>query len=120
MTVVYKCDGCGCELRKGQLRYNVSIEVKAAYDTLEVTLADLIRDHRDELKALCEKMEAQDSSAEDVEESVYKGFKIHLCPKCQRAYVKSPLRFHPEQGGDEAPVDIDAFLKSLGLDEEGK
>lgn len=115
MTTVYRCDGCGCELSKGQLRYNVTIEVKAAYDTLEVTLADLLRDHREELQALVDKMEAN-NAAEDVEETIYKNFKLHLCPKCQRAYIKAPLRFHPEQGGPEAPVDIDTFLKSLDLD----
>lgn len=116
MTTIYQCDGCGRELRKGQLRYNVNIDVKAAYDTMEVTLADLLRDHRDELKALIEKMEGDGTDA--VEESVYKGFHLHLCPACQRAYIKGPLRFHPEQADESAPVDIDAFLKSLGLGDD--
>ena len=39
------CDICGKELEKGALRYEVKIEVKAAYDTLEINLLDLLKDH---------------------------------------------------------------------------
>jgi hypothetical protein len=109
---IHRCDGCGKEMAKGALRYTVKIDVRAAYDTLEVGLADLIRDHRAELIALIERMKHRDPK--ELEESIYKGFKLDLCPSCQRAYIRSPLRFHPEQGIPETEFDIDAFLRALG------
>jgi len=109
----YKCDGCGAEMRKGDLRYNVKIEVKAAYDTMEIGLADLIRDHRDELVKLINELE--DKKPSDVEKTVYKGFHLHLCPRCQRAYIQDPMRFHPEQIPEGEAFDIDTFLRSLGI-----
>jgi ribosomal protein L37AE/L43A len=112
---IFRCDGCGAELTKGQLRYNVKIEVKAAYDELEIGLADLVRDHRAELNSLIH--ELNKAEAKEVEETVYKSFSLHLCPSCQRGYLSNPLRFHPEQPGDDAPVDIDAFLRSLGANQ---
>ncbi|MCC6797258.1 MAG: hypothetical protein IT366_19230 [Candidatus Hydrogenedentes bacterium] len=112
--IVHRCDGCGKELAKGQLRYHVKIDVRAAYDKLEIGLAELIQDHRAEMLKLIEQMRHKDPR--EIEESVYKGFEMDLCPTCQRAYIKSPLRFHPEQGAPESGIDIDRFLRSLGLD----
>ena len=60
----------------------------------------------------------KDHPPEDIEETIYKGIKLDLCPSCQAAYIKEPLRFHPEQGDDEKPVDIDTFLRSLGYGEQ--
>ncbi|NUM54154.1 MAG: hypothetical protein HUU46_10965 [Candidatus Hydrogenedentes bacterium] len=112
--IVHRCDGCGKELAKGQLRYHVKIDVRAAYDKLEIGLADLVRDHRSEMLKLIERMRHKDPR--EIEETVYKGFELDLCPSCQRAYIKGPLRFHPEQGAPESDIDIDSFLRSLGLD----
>jgi len=106
-------DGCGKELLKRALRYTVEIEVKAAYDKLEVGLADLVRDHRAEILALIEQLKRKDPR--EIEEAVYKHFRLDLCPSCQRAFVRNPLRFHPEQGPPEPEVDIDGFLRSLGI-----
>ena len=111
--ITYRCDGCGREIPKKALRYTVEIDVRAAYDKLEVSLVDLVRDHRGELLALIEKLKSK--SREELEESVYKNIKLDLCPSCQRAFVRNPLRFHPEQGTEEREIDIDAFLRSLGL-----
>jgi len=111
--VTYRCDGCGVELAKDALRYTVSIDVRAAYDQLEVGLADLVRDHRAEIRALIERLKHK--SAREVEETVYKSIKLDLCPSCQRAFIRNPLRFHPEQGAPESDIDIDSFLRSLGL-----
>jgi hypothetical protein len=111
--VSYHCDGCGKDLPKNALRYTVAIDVRAAYDKLEVGLADLVRDHRPEILALIERLKSK--SPEELEESVYKSIKLDLCPSCQRAFIRSPLRFHPEQGTTEGEIDIDAFLRSLGL-----
>ena len=111
--VTYRCDGCGVELAKNDLRYTVSIDVRAAYDQLEVGLADLVRDHRAEIRALIERLKHK--SAREVEETVYKCIKLDLCPSCQRAFIRKPLRFHPEQGAPESDIDIDSFLRSLGM-----
>lgn len=109
----YICDGCGKHLATDALRYTVKIDVRAAYDQMEVGLVDLVRDHRNEILALIEKLKDKDAS--EIEETIYKGFKLDLCPSCQRAFVRDPLRFHPEQGPAEDSVDIDSFLRSLGL-----
>lgn len=110
--IVYRCDGCGREMPRNTLRYAVKIDVQAAYDELEIGLAELIRDHRAELVALIDKM--KDVPPKKIEETVYKGMKLDLCPSCQRAFIASPLRFHPEGTCESAPLDIDGFLKSLG------
>lgn len=113
--LTYRCDGCQKEIPQGSLRYTVTIDVRAAYDKLEVGLAELVRDHRAELMALIKRLE--NKSAEDIEETVYKALKLDLCPACQRAYIQDPIRFHPEQGAYDTEVDIDSFLRSLGIGE---
>ena len=112
----YVCDGCGEQIGRHDLRYTVSIDVRAAYDEVEVGLTDLVRSHRQEILELIEKMRGRDAKA--LEEQVYKKLSLDLCPRCQRAFLKAPLRFHPEQGTDAPPVDIDAFLRSMGFGEE--
>jgi len=95
------------------LRYQVSIDVRAAYDTLAVSLWDLVRDHRRELEELVARLDKADTK--DLEEQVYKKIVLDLCPECQRRFIRSPLRFQAEQPADRPPADIDAFLRSLGL-----
>lgn len=111
--IVHRCDGCGKEMTKGQLRYHVKIDVRAAYDQMEIGLADLIKDHRAEMLNLIEQLKHKDPR--EIEETIYKSFALDLCPACQRAYIKGPLRFHPEQSGPASDIDIDTFLRSLGL-----
>ncbi len=110
-----QCDGCGREIPPKSLRYSVTIDVRAAYDTLEIGLTELVQDHRQEILALIDKLGPK--SAEEVESSVYKKFKLDLCPSCQKAYLLNPLRFHPEHMVEESDLDIDAFLRSLGLND---
>ena len=110
--ISYHCDGCGREIPQNALRYTVRIDVRAAYEELEVGLMELVRDHRDEILRLIKGMESK--SPEDIEESIYKGLKLDLCPGCQRAYVRAPLRFHPEAETMGEEIDIDGFLRSLG------
>ena len=110
--VEYKCDGCGVPMEKGSLRYTVTIDVRAAYDELQVGLMDLVRDHREEILRLIEQL--RDRSATEVEEQVYKQITLDLCPPCQQTFIKNPLRFHPERPPGQDAVDIDAFLRSLG------
>lgn len=113
--VTIRCDGCGVELPKGALRYTVKIDVRAAYDELEVGLADLVRDHRAELLRLIEQLKHR--HPREIEESVYKALTLDLCPRCQKAFIAAPLHFHPEQGAIDKEIDIDAFLRSLGFGE---
>jgi hypothetical protein len=107
------CDGCQRELPKGSLRYTVKIDVRAAYDELEIGLADLVRDHRAEMLELIERLKHRDPR--EIEETIYKSFQFDLCPQCHRAYIRNPLRFHPEHGIPEDEIDIDGFLRSLGM-----
>lgn len=84
------CDLCGkALLTDEQVRYQVRIQVYAAYDPLELTPDDLSRDHRDEIRALLERLAASDP--QEVEESVYKEFHFDLCMGCQRRYLRAPL-----------------------------
>lgn len=111
--IKFHCDGCGRVMAKGDLRYRVKIDVRAAYDEIQIGLADLLRDYRQEMIELVRRMHRR--SPEEIEATVYKGFELDLCPACQRAYIRAPLRFHPEQGPANDDIDIDGFLRSLGL-----
>jgi hypothetical protein len=110
-------------MNKGDLRYTVSIDVRAAYDTLEISLADLARDHRQELLDLISQL--RNKQPKKLEEQIYKCISLDLCPPCQARYIQAPLDFHkatpapqdPEPESADAPVDIDSFLRSLGFGE---
>ena len=93
------CDGCGREIKRDAVYYDLKIEVKAAYGTLEVNLADLLKDHTEEIKALIEEMENADPQT--LQDDVYKAFRFHLCRPCQQRYIKAPLA-SPRPGGSEA------------------
>ena len=111
--ISYHCDGCGRELKRGKLRYTVKIDVRAAYDEMVVSLADLVRDHRTELIALIEKM--KESDTQEIEEQVYKAFELDLCPACHKRYIRGPLKFRPARDDEDAGNEVDAFLRSLGI-----
>ena len=115
--VTYTCDGCGKTVPQKALRYKVKIDIRAAYDTLEIRLADLLRDHEAEIRALIEQLEGMD--AQKLEDDIFKIFRLDLCPDCYRSYIKDPLRFHPEAAiGDDVDFDVDAFLRRLTEGEE--
>lgn len=115
--VVYTCDGCGVELRKGALRYNVKIDVRAAYDEIQIGLMELVRDHRAEMLELIEQL--QDRDPTELEESVYKCIELDLCPSCHKAYIRDPLRFQPGERAADSDLDFEAFLRSLRTPPEG-
>lgn len=84
------CDICGQELlAKSEARYEVRIEVKAAYDRLEITEEDLGRDVRGEIARVLRQLEG--ISEEEAQNEVYRQFQFDLCVACQRRYVKEPL-----------------------------
>jgi hypothetical protein len=98
------CDGCGDSLLiEEDVRYVVKIEVFAAYDPLEITRSDLEKAGRAEMERLLEAMAGMDPK--ELEDGVYRKFQFDLCGKCQRLYLRDPLRFRPESassGGGEA------------------
>jgi hypothetical protein len=97
---------------KGSLRYTVKIDVRAAYDQIEVGLMDLVRDHRNELLQAIEDLKRK--NPRELEDSVYKAISLDLCPRCQKAFIHDPLHFRPGLAPSESDFDIDAFLRALG------
>lgn len=112
-VVIHRCDGCGAELRRGALRYSVTIDVRAAYDEIEIGLTELVRNHRDEILRLIERLKHR--NPKEIEEQVYKNFAFDLCPACHQAYLRDPLRIGPQAGPPDEEIDIDGFLRSLGF-----
>jgi hypothetical protein len=84
------CDLCGPELLKSsEIRYEVKIEVKAAYDPLNLTDEDLAQDFREEIARVLRQLEGL--SVAEAQDQVYRVFQFDLCPACQRAYIRKPL-----------------------------
>ncbi len=83
------CDRCGNGLLlDAPVRYEVRIEVKSAYDPMELTDEDLAK-AGEEMKNAVEAL--KNVSAEDAMDEVYKEFRFDLCRTCQKAYIKGPL-----------------------------
>jgi len=117
--VHYTCDGCGAAVHPMDLRYVVKIDARAAYGPLEIRLADLMRDHEAELRALVDQLKERDPAK--LEDEIYKQFELDLCPACYRAYIQNPLSFHPEKGPEEPPpFDVDTFLRRLTEEQEDR
>ncbi|MFQ5653735.1 MAG: hypothetical protein ACE5GW_03270 [Planctomycetota bacterium] len=84
------CDRCGKGLLIDEdVRYEVTIEVKAAYDPMEITAGDLARDHEAEMEALIARLEGM--SAKEAEDQVYRKLRFDLCLPCQRTYLRAPI-----------------------------
>ena len=99
------CDLCGKPLLAEEpVRYEVRIQVYAAYDPLELTPDDLSQDRRAEIRALLEKLQHLDP--QEVEDSVFKEFLFDLCMACQRRYLRNPLP-GPDAGAAPSPLPPD-------------
>ncbi len=109
----YKCDGCGRNLNKEELRYRVKIEVSAIYEQNEIHLIDLIQHHQQEILQLIKKMEQM--SADELEEQIYKSFEFDLCPSCHREYIQSPIKVVERKNIAEENKNkiVEEFLRSL-------
>lgn len=84
------CDRCGRGLLlDAPVRYEVRIEIKAAYDPLEITDEDLERDLEAEMKKIL--IELEGVSAEEAQDQVYRKLAFDLCATCRRPYMKNPL-----------------------------
>jgi hypothetical protein len=84
------CDRCGKPLLvEEDVRYEVAIVVRCAYDPLEITDEDLDRDLDAELQKTLKALDGL--SEEEAMDQVYRRFRFDLCPPCRRAYVRNPL-----------------------------
>ncbi len=98
--IKYICDLCGKSLKGNEVIYELSIQVHAIYQPLHIDLVDLLEDHMDEIRRLIE--ELKDKDPQELQDQIYKTFKFHLCPACQRKYIKDP--FAPLRNGRDADV----------------
>ena len=84
------CDRCGKGLLVGEdVRYEATLEIKSAYDPLEITNEDLQHDFRSNIERLLKQMENR--SEQELEDEVYKLFKFDLCHQCQKEILKNPM-----------------------------
>jgi hypothetical protein len=84
------CDRCGKGLLvDGEVRYLVNVEVRAAYDPMEITPEDLAEDRTGEIRSLMEQLARM--TGQGAMDSVYRKLVFDLCPACQRAYLADPL-----------------------------
>ena len=89
------CDRCGKGLLISEdVRYEMTIEIKSAYDAMEITRADLNKDFNDEILNLLNKMKHK--TQQELEDEVYKLFKFDLCMECQKEMLKNPLLKEPK------------------------
>lgn len=90
MAIHYTCDLCCKAISVDkEVRYEVNIEVKAAFDPHDSVDTDLEYDLHDEMNELIDLME--ELEGEDVEGGVYKVFRFDLCNECRKRYMKDPL-----------------------------
>jgi hypothetical protein len=84
----FTCDQCGKQLRQGEERYIVKIEVFAAHDPAELTEDDLDQDH---MEAVSELLQDLDDDANADLEPATKHFRYDLCDGCKKKYARDPL-----------------------------
>ena len=87
--ITHICDRCGRPIVKGDLRYVARIEVFAAPDAGEITIADLLTDQTreiDRLLAACENL-----SEDELMRDIHFQKQFDLCRACQRTFLERPL-----------------------------
>ena len=83
------CDRCGKGLLLDErVRYEARLEIKAAYDPLELMAEDLAK-AEEELHHLLEQLKTY--SAKKAQDEIYREFRFDLCPGCQKAVLAAPL-----------------------------
>ncbi len=90
MAISYRCDMCDAKLAENSSeRYIGKIEAYAAAAPLEITQADLEKDHQAEIRKTIEQLKNAD--LDEVEDGVYRSFHFDLCKACHRRYIRGPL-----------------------------
>ena len=84
------CDACGKQLRPGEDRYVVKIEILAAHDPAELTEADLDEDHMEAVSELLQQLEESGESATAIEPAS-RHLRYDLCADCRSRYLRDPL-----------------------------
>ncbi len=83
------CDHCGKQMRAGEDRYVVKIEVFAAHDPAEITEADLEEDHMEAVSELLRELEC--AGDPDAVEPASRRMRYDLCPTCRQRFLRDPL-----------------------------
>lgn len=88
--VHFTCDLCGKDLSAcGDQRYVVKIAAYASFDPTELTDEDLDDDHMEAVSQLLQRDD--NTNTEELDASLYKGFRFDLCPECHGRFLKDPL-----------------------------
>jgi hypothetical protein len=106
------CDSCGSSISPTGLRYEVTIDVRAVVENETFSLMDLVQDHRQELLQLIKRMEEQEKSPDEIEETIYKSLHLDLCPGCQQSYIRNPAATQVSSTETLNP-ELENFLRSL-------
>ncbi len=89
------CDLCGVAFQDAAPRFVARLELKQAYDPMEIGPKDLGRDLKGELAALLRALEAQpEADAEKLAEEVAVSRTFALCASCAVS-VKKRLNYRP-------------------------
>ncbi len=99
----FTCDLCGKEIRAGEDRWVVKVEVFAARDPGELTEADLDADHLEAVAQLIRDLE--DEGETPPEEPASRRLRFDLCCECRTRFLRDPLRKdgHPLPAKEPAP-----------------
>lgn len=81
------CDRCQKSLLVDEnVRYVADLRVYAAYDPLEMTRDDLMRNPRPDIDALAAELAKRDAG--ELMDEVARVFKLDLCPPCQKELLR--------------------------------
>jgi hypothetical protein len=89
------CDLCGKELRPGQDRYVVKVEVFARHDPAQLTEEDLEEDHMEAVSQMLRELD--DEEVADAIEPSRHHLRYDLCPECRQRYLLNPLNKDPNK-----------------------
>jgi hypothetical protein len=95
----FTCDLCGKELRAGEDRWVVKVEVFAARDPGELTEADLDADHLEAVAQLIRDLEDEGEPTPPADPASRR-LRFDLCADCRARFLRDPLR----KDGHAAPA----------------
>lgn len=83
------CDRCGCPIEGDETRYIAQIRVYAAPSRLNISAEELAAPPRETMEELIR--QCSKSTPEEAMREVNVEFKLDLCARCQREYVRDPV-----------------------------